>query len=199
MKQIEVNDQNESLSQSNVDLQGTVRKMQIDFEEDRKQYKSEQNRLLARMEQLQREMETERDNCENERSQRQKAEDQLRLSMEVCHKLEVTERERDRLKILLTSLQQNQQSDNMSTVDELKSERLQLQVELENLRTSMSREMESIRGSYEKERNALIIKMENIEHEKNEISKGLQVRIGGGTGGAKGLQPPSNNGSICML
>ena len=98
----------------------------------------------------------EQKNHKQERTQRQKAEEQLKLSMEMCHKLEVTERERDRLKALLTSLQQNQQSDSTTTfAEELKSERLQLQVELENLRNSMNREMESVRGACEKERNEL--------------------------------------------
>ena len=97
--------------------------------------------------------------------------------MEMCHKLEVTERERDRLKALLASLQQNQQSDSTTTLEELKSERLQLQVELENLRNSMNREMESVRGACEKETNELKQKMEILEQERNQMTKSIEVMI----------------------
>ena len=119
-------------------------------------------------------METEQKNHKQERTQQQKAEE---LSMEMCHKLEVTERERDRLKALLASLQQNQQSDSTTTREELKSERLQLQVELENLRNSMNREMESVRGACEKETNELKQKMEILEQERNQMSKSIDVMI----------------------
>ena len=53
--------QNESLSLSNTDIKGTFRQAQIDFEEERKEHKLENNKLLETIEQLQ-EVKTEQKN-----------------------------------------------------------------------------------------------------------------------------------------
>lgn len=155
-----MNEQNEVLTQLHSDLQQKLRKAASDSDREREEMTQKNAILSQKIEEQAKEIEAEKEKYDNERTQRQKAEEHLQQTTELYHKLEVTERERDRLKLLMATVQHNQQADTTSTIEELKSERLQLQVELENLRSIMTKEIETVKVECEKGKNEQVKSLE---------------------------------------
>lgn len=149
---------------------------QQDLEEDYRQSQQTNSESEDMLKELRQENNKLKENFEIEKTQRQRAEEQLRQATEVWHKLEVTERERDRLKAVVSNLEQKQQNNNVSSEDDLKAERLQLQVEMENLRNSMSDEIESTRKVHEHERQDLSCQLEKMRKEQDDLTTSLETR-----------------------
>ncbi len=166
-----MNDQNETLSQSNTELQGMLHKAQTDSVRERNRLETENTKLQKSITELRMELESEKTNHEKETVQKEQAEEQLESLKETSHKLELTERERDRLKTLLASWQQSQQSYSSSTTDDLKAERLKLQVELENIRSSSSRDIASVREACDRERRETMARMETLERDRKSMEE----------------------------
>ena len=147
------------------------------MEEDYRQSQQTNSESEDILKELRQENDKLKENFEIEKTQRQRAEEQLRQATEVWHKLEVTERERDRLKAVVSNLEQKQQTNNVSSEDDLKAERLQLQVEMENLRNSMSDELESTRKVHEHERQDLSCQLEKMQKEQDDLTTSLEVIV----------------------
>ena len=112
---------------------------------------------------------------DDEKEQHQKAEDHLRQSTEVWQRLEAAENERDHLKALINL--QNQRNEVKSPVDEneLKEEKLQLQLELENLKLSTTEQIGTIRETHDKEKKELLSQLEQSQDRETHLNQVIKV------------------------
>ena len=124
---------------------------------------------------LEKERDELKETLDNEKEQHQKAEDQLRQSAEVWQRLEAAENERDHLKALMNL--QNQRNEVKSPVDEneLKEEKLQLQLELENLKSSNIEQLGTIRETHDKEKKELLSQLEQSQQRETHLNQVIKV------------------------
>lgn len=124
---------------------------------------------------LEKERDELKETLDNEKEQHQKAEDQLRQSAEVWQRLEAAENERDHLKALMNL--QNQRNEVKSPVDEneLKEEKLQLQLELENLKSSNIEQLGTIRETHDKEKKELLSQLEQSQQREIHLNQVIKV------------------------
>ena len=138
-----------------------VQEKQQEFEEECKELQQTVTELDEENDKLKSSLSSEKQKC-------LQLEKKLEQYMDVLQKLEVAEKERERLKHEVSQLASSSGSD-------LKEERLKLQLELESLRSSMSKQLKSDNQTQDKKTEDLICQLEESQQRETSLKQMIEV------------------------